>query len=67
MCVINYGTFLHRARPNNVCQSLFKHGKSSVELKLKTKTNNQLLYKIAVRESNISANFLIVSLKMLNG
>ena len=42
-----------------ICKSLFKHGKSSVKLKLKTKTNHM----IAVWESDISATFLIIRLK----
>ena len=47
-----------------VCKSLFKHGKSSVKLKLKTKTNyNCFTYMIAVWESDISATFLIFRLK----
>ena len=45
-----------------VGKSLFKHGKSSVKLKVKT-NYNCFYYKIAVRESVISANFLIFRLK----
>ena len=49
-----------------VCKSLFKHGKSSVKLKLKTKTNYNALHDCRVGIRYMSY-LLDMSLKMLNG
>ena len=49
-----------------VCKSLFKHGKSSVKLKLKTKLITTALHDCRVGIRYISY-LLDISLKMLNG